>query len=224
MVEENRIVRRHLLTTPRAAAVAGILSGSLFIATHVLMRLSLSAPTTTGSVLVESASTFTIVLRLLPFAGIFFLWFIGVARDRLGDWEDKFFSTIFLGSGLLYLAMTFTASAIGGGLLASYSSLEPGMGEAIFQYTNSVIGQITQVYSVRMAAVFMLSSATMWHRTGVMPRWLALLTYVLGLGLLVLISFSLWTTLIFPVWMLAVSILILIFNYRQAPEKKAQPV
>jgi hypothetical protein len=41
-------------------------------------------------------------LGLLLFAGIAFLWFIGVIRDRLGDREDRFFATIFLGSGLLF--------------------------------------------------------------------------------------------------------------------------
>lgn len=33
-------------------------------------------------------------------AGIAFLWFIGVIRDRSGAHEDRFFATVFLGSGL----------------------------------------------------------------------------------------------------------------------------
>jgi len=45
----------------------------------------------------------------LPFAGIAFLWFIGVLRDRLGELEDRFFATVFLGSGLLFLAMLFAS-------------------------------------------------------------------------------------------------------------------
>jgi hypothetical protein len=223
MLEENRIVpRKHILTTPRAAAVAGILAGSLFIAAQVLMRLNLSPTAQTSVVLMERAGTFTLVLRLVPFAGIFFLWFLGVTRDRLGEWEDKFFSTIFLGSGLLYLGLLFTAAAIGGGILVAYPNLEPGTGEAVYQFANATIAQINQIYCVRMAAVFMISSATMWYRTGVMPRWLALLTFALGLGLLLLINFSLWTALIFPIWMVAVSSLILIFNYRRTSEDRAE--
>ena len=46
-------------------------------------------------------------LHLVPFAGIAFLWFIGVVRDQLGEVEDRLFSTVFLGSGLLFLAMLF---------------------------------------------------------------------------------------------------------------------
>jgi hypothetical protein len=54
---------------------------------------------------------------MLPFAGIAFLWFIAVMRDRLGELEDRFFTTVFLGSGLLFIAMIFTAVAIAGGII-----------------------------------------------------------------------------------------------------------
>ncbi len=50
-------------------------------------------------------------LHLVPFAGIAFLWFIGVVREQLGDVEDRLFSTVFLGSGLLFLAMLFSGAA-----------------------------------------------------------------------------------------------------------------
>ncbi len=53
-------------------------------------------------------------LNLVPFAGIAFLWFIGVLRDRIGEREDRFFATVFLGSGLLFVAMMFVAVAVAG--------------------------------------------------------------------------------------------------------------
>jgi hypothetical protein len=56
-------------------------------------------------------------LNLLPFAGIAFLWFIAVVRDRLGQREDRFFGTVFLGSGLLFVAMMFNAAAAAGGII-----------------------------------------------------------------------------------------------------------
>ena len=54
-------------------------------------------------------------MNLIPFAGIAFLWFIGVLRDRIGEREDRFFATVFLGSGLLFVAMLFVAAAIAAG-------------------------------------------------------------------------------------------------------------
>ena len=56
---------------------------------------------------------------LMPFAGIAFLWFIAVVRDRLGGFEDRFFTTVFLGSGLLFLAMMFVSTSAAAVLAAA---------------------------------------------------------------------------------------------------------
>jgi hypothetical protein len=222
MINKARIEeRQQRLTTPRAAAVAGIFAGLLFIALHVLVRLAITnSPEDPSGWQVRETEMLTLGLRLVPFAGIAFLWFIGVARDRLGQQEDRFFATVFLGSGLLYLAMTFTATAIAGGLLSSATLLQTALDPSITKFGLLTITQITNVYGVRMAAVFMLSMATIWLRTEVMPRWLAVVTYVLGLGLLLLVNLSLWATLIFPAWIFGVSVLILISNYRRTSGKE----
>ena len=61
-----------------------------------------------------------LALELVPFSGIAFLWFIGVIRSRLGHREDKLFATVFLGSGLLFVAMLFAGAAGIGALLSVY--------------------------------------------------------------------------------------------------------
>ena len=66
-----------------------------------------------------------------------------------------------------------------------------------------------------MAGVFMISLGTIWLRTGLMHRGWAFLTYALALVLLVSISYSPWVTLIFPGWVLAVSVYFLILNLRR---------
>lgn len=114
---------RKRLQTPRAAAIAGILFALLYGASLVLARLSIpdNLATDTAAWLKTSSTTLTLALNLVPYAGIAFLWFIGVIRDRLGDHEDRFFATVFLGSGLLFLAMSFVGAALAGGLLTSYA-------------------------------------------------------------------------------------------------------
>jgi hypothetical protein len=85
------------LTTPWAAAIAGILFGLLFAASLVLMRGSIPSNITTDTSWVSTGSfRISFALDLMPFAGIAYLWFIGVVRDKLGEFEDKFFSTVFL--------------------------------------------------------------------------------------------------------------------------------
>ena len=153
----------------------------------------------------------------MPFAGIAFLWFMGVVRDRLGTLEDQFFSTVFFGSGLLFLAMVFVAMAIAGGILASSSSLSavPIQSEVIY-FGQAVMLQISNVYALRMAGVFMISLGTIWLRTGLMPRWLAAITYMLALTLLLIINLSLWVTLVFPAWVLVVDVYIMMKNRQRS--------
>src|SRR4030095_9859783 len=199
MTDEQLNLTHQKLKTPRAAALAGILFTVLFTSTVVLLRLSVPAdPADAGTWLRERAGTVSLALSLLPFAGIAFLWFIGVVRDRLGHLEDQLFSTVFFGSGLLFLAMTFVSAALAGGVLATYALesnklVDSGMDTLI----RTVMYRITSVYAIRMAGVFMISLATIWVRTRLMPRWLAFLTYALALGLLLSITSSPWVTLIF---------------------------
>lgn len=147
-------------------------------------------------------------LVLAPVACIAFLWFIGVVRDHLGDLEDRFFSTVFLSSGLLFLAMTFVSMAIAGAILTVTEQSVTGASVFVY-FGRALMLQISNVWALRMAAVFMISLATIWLRTGLMPRWMVTITYLLAAVLLLVISRSLWTTLVFPTWVCVVSIVIL---------------
>src|SRR6187401_286575 len=115
---EQRTLTRAGLKTPRAAAIAGMLFSVLLIIVFWLLRSAVPAdPQEPGSWLNSESGKIALALNLIPFAGIAFLWFIGVLRDRLGPKEDRFFATVFLGSGLLFLATLFVAATIVGALL-----------------------------------------------------------------------------------------------------------
>lgn len=108
--------------TPIAGAIAGMLFAVLFTAAITIIRATTSdLADDTGHWLHTGAGQFRFAIALVPFAGLFFLWFIAVARERLGRFEDKFFATVFLGSGLLFLAMIFAAAASAGAIIASYA-------------------------------------------------------------------------------------------------------
>ncbi|PBC39104.1 hypothetical protein CJ179_37570 [Rhodococcus sp. ACS1] len=212
MADPRSGVQFQPLRTPRSAAIAGIIFGVLF-ATSIIL-LATAVPATTAAPWVRGGSKITTALFLAPIAGIAFLWFIGVLRDRFGDLEDRFFSTVFLGSGLLFLAMTFVSMAIAGGLLAVSRNANVPQDDIVY-FGREVTLHINNVYAIRMAAVFMISLATMWLRTGLMPRWLVIATYLLALSLLLVVSFSIWAVLVFPAWVIAVSVYILVTDHRQ---------
>jgi hypothetical protein len=204
------------LRTPKSAAVAGIVFALLLIASYVLIRISIPADTGADVQWLDTRRrAVTIGLALVPFAGIAFLWFIGVVRDRIGEYEDRFFSTVFFGSGLLFLAMTFAAAALGGGMVATYAAQPVGMVESgLYTFSRDTMYRITNIYAIRMSAVFMMSLGTIWTRTRTMPRWLTLGTYLLAVGLMISISLSLWVALIFPVWVMIISVHILVNSIR----------
>lgn len=217
MMAEAPVNLPRQLKTPRAAAIAGILFAVLAGVAQVLIRLSIpSDATDSGAWLAGQGGTVSLALSLVPFAGIAFLWFVGVVRDRLGRLEDQFFSTIFFGSGLLYLGLTFVSAAVTGSLLAIYST-GPGrlIGNSVYAFGRMEAYQISNIYALRMAGVFMISLATIWLRTETMPRWLVLFTYALALVLLVSISLSVWFTLVFPAWVLVISVYMLIGDLRK---------
>jgi hypothetical protein len=196
-----------LLSTPRAAAVAGVLFSLLFGTALVLIRLALPEGAEPGSQWLAGGGTnLKIAAMIMPFAGILFLWFMGVVRDGLGRYEDKFFSTVFIGSGLLFLAMMFLAAGVGAGLERSDAAAHPD----VATFGQMVLLAISKTYALRMAAVFMISLATIWLKTGLMPRWLVGVTYVVAAGLLLASDISMWLTLAFPIWVLVVSILLLV--------------
>ncbi len=216
------------LTTPRAAAIAGVVFALLFGTALILIRTALPEGAQPGSQWVDSGGhRIKVASVLMPFAGISFLWFIGVVRDGFGRYEDKFFSSVFLGSGLLFLAMTFAASAVGAGLVASSAVVVDPVAFA----ETTVLGRMVllvlfKTYALRMAAVFMISLATIWLKTGLMPRWLVGVTYLVALGVLVASEVSMWITVAFPVWVLTVSLLLLVraglidlhFDEHESPE------
>jgi hypothetical protein len=216
MTETKVSLARRSLKSPRSAAIAGIIFALLYGASLVLIRLSIPADITSDITWLETnKGTISAALFLVPYAGIAFLWFIGVIRDLFGELEDRLFATVFLGSGLLFLATTFVGAALAGGLISGYEAT-PGtiLESGIFTYGREVMYRVINVYSFRMAGVFMISLGTIWYRTGLMHRGWAFLTYALALVLLLSIGYSLWVTLIFPGWVLAVSVYILIRNLR----------
>lgn len=205
---------RHLrrLSTPRAAAVAGVLFALLFGGVLVLIRTTLPEHAEYGTQWADSGrGRLSAAAVLMPFAGITFLWFIGVVRDGFGRLEDKFFASVFLGSGLLFLAMMFASSAVGAGLVASRKfSPDVAVHDDVAAFGQALLTTLSNTYALRMAGVFMFSLATIWLKTRLMPRWLVFGTYAVAIAILIASDVSMWITMLFPVWVLVVSVLALV--------------
>jgi len=193
----------------RSAAIAGIVFAVLLLTGLTMMRIAVAE----GSLQelqtdAQRRSLIQLSLHIVPFAGIAFLWFIGVVREQLGNVEDRLFSTVFMGSGLLFLAMLFIGAVNATSLLTMLSAPSPNAD--LFAFGRSNAQTLVSVYAMRMAAVFTLSVSTVGIRTSAVPRWVSVLGYLVALTLLVAAGEHKWFQLLFPSWVLLVSIVILV--------------
>jgi hypothetical protein len=204
---EQRALTRAGLKTPRAAAIAGILFSVLLIIVFSLLRSAVPAdPLEPGAWLRTDSGKVALALNLVPFAGIAFLWFIGVLRDRLGEAEDRFFATVFFGSGLLFLATLFAAAAVAGALIISFATAPAQLiDSATFHFARAAAYNLMNIYAVKTAGVFMITTSTIAVYTGFTRRWLAIVGYILA-PVLLFGSYHLpWGFAVFPLWVLLIS-------------------
>jgi hypothetical protein len=156
-------------------------------------------------------------LNLIPFAGIFFLWFMGAVRTRFGEAEDQFLATVFLGSGLVFVATLFGAAAAAGSLLAAAGASGADATPQMSSFGHHLTYSLLTIYSMRMAAVFIISTSTIGRRLRVLPRWLSALGYLAALTLLFVTGSVAWSEMVFPLWALVVSVHILVAGSRPRP-------
>jgi hypothetical protein len=226
MTQERTSGFRTRATAPKAAAIAGIVFSLLLFASLLLLLNALSGDIDINEIqIAANKQRVQIALNLVPFASIAFLWFVGVVRDRFGDQEDQFFSTVFLGSGLLFIAMLFVSSSVAGSFfILSGSEASQLIAPGYYDFGLTVARETMTNYGIRMAGVFMISTSSLFIRTRVIPRWLAWL----GVGLATIMILRIgyinrlgWVFLSFPLWVLLVSIYILVDNYRKQKELQA---
>ncbi len=213
------------IRTPRSAAIAGIAFAVLFTFVLVIVKQAVPAdPADGGEWLADGARRDSVLLALglVPFAGIAFLWFVGVLRDRIGEAEDRFFATVFLGSGLLFVAMLFVAAAVAAGLVASAGAHTDGLvSSGTWEFGRRATHEVMVIYAMRMAAVFMIASSTILMRSRLAPKWLVVPGYVVAALLLLTVGFFAWVELLFPLWVLVVSLYVLITGSKRGHAEHA---
>jgi hypothetical protein len=207
------------IRTPRAAALAGIAFSVLFGAALVLVRAAVPAdPAGAEKWISDTARRDSVLLALglVPFAGIAFLWFVGVIRDRVGEAEDRFFATAFLGSGLLFVGMLFVASAVATGLVvAAEENIDKLVSSGAWDFGRKTTYELMVVFAMRMAGVFTLATTTILLRAKLAPRWLVASGYLAAIVLLLTVGLFAWVELVFPAWVLLLSVYVLVVSFRR---------
>lgn len=216
----------HASSPPRVVAISGIIFSLLYITSLVLVRLAVPAdPKAPGIWLADPVyrNWVRIALSLIPFTGIAFLWFMAVLRNRIGLFEDRFFATVFLGSGLLFVAMLFAAVAVARGLLETFAATDRlSAGSETYAVGRALADTLMNTFAMKMAAIFMFVTSTIGLRTAVLARWVCLVGFALGLTLLLVITDFAWIALVVPFWVLLVSAHILVADFQRGAGGQVQ--
>ena len=206
------------LRTPKAAAMAGVAFAVLvFVSFGLLVSSIPTDPYDSGAWISTSAGRVGLALNLMPLSGVAFLWFVGVIRDRLGQREDRFFATVFLGSGLLFLSTLFVAAAGLGAivLVAVGPSNELLAAPATFHFARAFTYVVLNIYAIKMAAVFMLSTSVVAFYTLFVPRWIAYIGFVLAAVLILGSYYISYSFFVLPAWVMLLSTHILIRTFKE---------
>jgi hypothetical protein len=214
----------------QAAARTGwlaIVHALLILAAYVLLNPAPN-PSSDNTAFMEyygSSSSHTAIVvagfYLLPFAGIAFMWFIIALRiwiRRTSEGlRDEFYSTGQLVSGVVYLTLLLVAAASIAVLALDAGPADAGLDPQLARQFTELSWALAAVFAMRMAAVFVVTTAALGRRHGFLPKWFSLASYVIGAILLVGTSVSQLLVLVMPVWMLILGGLLLVRS-RSAPE------
>jgi hypothetical protein len=212
---------RARLGSVEAAAIAGIVCA---IGWSIGLRGLLDGPSVDASDAEivrfyadpETGPRTLLLLQVIVIATIGFLWFVGVVRSRLGEHEPKLFGTVFMGGSVLMAGVLFagTAALAAPAVLVNIGGKAPDPGAA--SMTRALAVTLLSVFAPRIATLVMFSTAALGRKTGALPRWLVLITYVVGVAEFVNFTISKPTVYVFPAWIAVVSIVMLI---RLRPER-----
>jgi hypothetical protein len=156
-----------------------------------------------------------------PFAGMAFIWFLVALRmwvDRSANRVSALLSNIQLVAGIVYVALFFAGLAASSVVAASAefadAEINPSAARQFPQYGDTLLF----VFSFRMAAMFVFTTSAIGRASGILPRPFVWCGYAVGLFLLLSAGFEGWFALVFPIWLLALTGILLIRARRIPPE------
>jgi hypothetical protein len=91
----------------------------------------------------------------------------------------------------------------------------------LYTFGRTITYEIMNVYSLKMAGVFMLTTCTLSLRTRILPRWIIILGFILAVFLLLSLGLINWAPLVFPLWILLISVHILLANLKRSKSQDA---
>ena len=220
--EQGRSIRRVMTLT---ACVGGV-HALLFLLTYWLVSDAPGANASDAEIIefYESDERWRIVLAGLyvgPFAGMAFIWFLVSLRmwvDRSAHRVNALLSNIQLVAGIVYVALIFAGLAASSVVAANVEFADAEINPAIARHFPQYGDTLLFVFSFRMAAMFVFTTSAIGRVSGILPRPFVWSGYAVGLFLLLSAGFEAWFALVFPLWLLALTGILLVRARRIPPD------
>jgi hypothetical protein len=150
-------------------------------------------------------------LYLLPLAAVAFLWFVAALREWVvcsARPIDHVMSTVQMLSGVGFITLAFAAA--GAATVVSLSSDQSALPiDATLARQFPLYGRtLLIVFGMRMAAMFVMSTAKIGHGAGLYPQWFVIGSAVVAAALFLVATLNVWLVLVFPLWILVLSAVI----------------
>jgi hypothetical protein len=202
----------------RIAAISGIVFAVLFVAALVFVHRAptLGDPDATYAAFYANGGDQLFVavgLYLVPFAGIAFLWHMTAMRDVLNTLTptpSAMAHGLNLLAGIIFVTLLFAGTAaVGATAFGVYFGHAPVEDPATARALTAVGYGLVFVFAVRGAGMFALTTTTLLRTAGVLPKIPAVVAYLLAVFLLLAVTNNPIAVLVFPAWVVLVSVFLL---------------
>ena len=217
----------------RIGAISGLVFALLFVVALVLLHRApkLGDPDAVYAAFYAGGGDQVFVavgLYLVPFAGIAFLWHMTAMRnvlDTLTPAPSTMAHGLNLLAGVIFVTLLFAGTAaVGAVAFGVYFGHAPVEDPATARALTAVGYGLVFVFAVRGAGMFAITTTTLLRNAGVLPRIPAVVAYLLAAFLLLAVTSNPAAVLVFPAWVVLISVVLLRHARRDAAHAAPEPL
>src|SRR5215217_8664420 len=225
--QNDHLACRH---AARLTSVLGIAFAVLFLVGLAMLNRT-PGPRSTDQELVAfyaSGAQRAIVLSglyVLPLAAVAFLWFVAALRqwvEMSSRTIDHLLATVQMLSGVAFITLAFAAAGaatiVANGVELANLPVDPAVARLFPLYSRTLL----IIFGMRMAAIFVTTTAKLGHEAQLFPRWFVFGSYAVAAALFLVATLNVLLVVVFPLWVLVLSGLIW-FHGHTIPPGSAPP-
>jgi hypothetical protein len=210
-ITPKNLQARHHAT--RLTSALGIAFAVLFLAALAMLARTPGVHATDADLATFYASgdqrwTLLSGLYVLPLAAVAFLWFVAALRqwvEMSSRTIDHLLATVQMLSGVAFITLAFAAAGaitvVANGVELANLPVDPTIARQFPLYSRTLL----IIFGMRMAAIFVTTTAKLGHEAQLFPRWFAIGSYGVAAALFLSATLNVWLVVVFPLWVLVLN-------------------